>query len=113
MVNLGPGIQYAGEVRQVWQHNQPNLDVPQVFVKISYLVPLRREPPQLVALYDQLPELEVNFWEHGQYQTGEDFGASSLMHADGIAGTAARCTLELEDRKIWVTTGMSKTGRIL
>ncbi|EJU02723.1 hypothetical protein DACRYDRAFT_115722 [Dacryopinax primogenitus] len=104
------GLEWAGELCQVWQHTQPGVDLPQTFVEVGYFVCLEKKPLWLAQLYTHLPELEVHFWEYDRYQHADDLSAYPLTHVDKIAGAAARCMMELDSCKTWITTGMSKCG---
>jgi hypothetical protein len=94
-------------------HAQKGMGPPSTFVEVNFFVRLSSNPPVLARLYADLPELEVHFWEYAQYQSAQQLLGFSLVQAEEIAGAAARCTMELDGRKVWITTGMSKASFFL
>ncbi|KZT59546.1 hypothetical protein CALCODRAFT_186039 [Calocera cornea HHB12733] len=111
LAQIRRGLQWVGELREVLQHTQPGIDVPHTFAVVAWLVPLP-EMPNLADLYQNLPELEVEFWRHRQYQPLDDLAPDPLVLADDIAGVAARCEMEIEGETVWVTTGMSQVSPV-
>ncbi|KZO90608.1 hypothetical protein CALVIDRAFT_568941 [Calocera viscosa TUFC12733] len=109
LLRFRPGVQWVGELREVFQHHQAGIAAALTFAVVSWLVPLQ-DAPEHAELYRGLPELEVDFWQHGRYQEENDLGPDSIILAQDICGMAARCEMTVNNMKIWITTGLSKSG---
>ncbi|KZT57362.1 hypothetical protein CALCODRAFT_508810 [Calocera cornea HHB12733] len=106
---VSTGLQWVGELRGVFLHRQSGIEPAQTFAEVAWLVPLQ-DTPKHADLYRDFPELEVNFWEHRRYLAAADWEPDSVILAKDIAGTAARCEMQVGQQKIWITTGMSKVS---
>ncbi|KZT50088.1 hypothetical protein CALCODRAFT_488967 [Calocera cornea HHB12733] len=109
---VSTGLQWVGELRSVFSHRQSGIEQIHTFAEVAWLQPLQ-DTPKHADMYREFPELEVNFWEHRRYLKAGDWEPDPLILVKDIAGTAARCEMESEHGKIWITTGMSKSGRSL
>ncbi|EJT97827.1 hypothetical protein DACRYDRAFT_24787 [Dacryopinax primogenitus] len=105
-------VQWVGELCDIFQHMQPGIGKCLTFALVDWLVPLQ-DLPSYADLYHPYPELEVDFWEPGQYLQDTEWAPPALILAEDICGVAARCTMEFEGRRMWITTGMSKDGKSL
>ncbi|KZT54921.1 hypothetical protein CALCODRAFT_510434 [Calocera cornea HHB12733] len=107
LLQYQPGTQWVGELWAVVRHSQEGVTPPVTFALVAWLVPLQ-DTPLHADLYRDLKELEVDFWKYDVYQGPDDFGPDALVAATDLCGMAARCTMEVGGRRIWITTGLSK-----